>query len=282
MEWFCKVIFLKPMIQRAWCKLFTGCRYSKTYFKFAEFLKKQGYNVFLLDLRGHGKSCKNISDLGKINGDNFGQTVNDHLQATEMLVEKFGKPVYLIGHSYGSFIAQSYLQKNKLAKKIILLGSSYMKTPLIRFGKFMADLTVRFRGKDATAKFIEKNSFNRYKKHFKDASWITSDEKETKAFYDDALNGTPFSAGFYQNMFANQLKLYNHLDKVDKTLPIAIFSGADDPVGNFGKGAKKLFDVYDKQGLNVSLKIYPDMRHGILQEKDKATVYKDILEFIER
>jgi len=256
--------------------------YSKTYFKFAEFLKKQGFNVFLIDQRGHGKSCKNISDLGKINGDNFNQTVNDHLQATEMLVEKYDKPVFLIGHSYGSFIAQSYLQKNKYAKKIILLGSSYMKSPLIRFGKIMADLTVRFKGKDATAKFIENNSFKRYKKHFKDGSWISSDEKESKAFYDDALNGTPFSAGFYQNMFTNQLKLYKNLDKVDKDLPIAIFSGADDPVSNFSKGAKKLFNVYENQGLNVTLKIYPDMRHGILQEKDKATVYKDILEFIEQ
>lgn len=255
--------------------------YSKTYFKFAEFLQKQGYNVFLLDQRGHGKSCKNISELGKVNGDIFNQTVNDHLKATEMLVERYDKSVYFIGHSYGSFIAQSYLQKNKYAKKIILLGSSYMKTPLIRFGKIMADLTVGFKGKDAPAKFIENNSFKRYKKHFSDASWITSDEKETKAFYDDVLNGTPFSAGFYQHMFANQLKLYRNLKDIDKDLPIAIFSGANDPVGNFGKGAKKLYDVYKDYGLNVMIKIYPDMRHGILQEKGRIMVYKDILKILE-
>lgn len=254
--------------------------YSKTYFKFAEYLKKQGYNVFLLDQRGHGKSCKSISELGKVSGDIFNQTVNDHLNATEMLVERFDKPIYFIGHSYGSFIAQSYLQKNKHAKKIILLGSSYMKTPLIRFGKVMANLTVRFKGKDAPAKFIENNSFKRYKKHFKDASWITSDEKETKAFYGDVLNGTPFSAGFYKYMFSNQLKLYKNLKNVDKNLPIAIFSGANDPVGNFGKGAKKLFNVYDNFGLNVTIKIYPNMRHGILQEKERTKVYKDIIEFI--
>jgi alpha-beta hydrolase superfamily lysophospholipase len=256
--------------------------YSKTYFKFAEYLSKKGYIVFLFDQRGHGRSCKSIKELGKVNGDIFTQTVNDHLKASQELKEKYNLPLYFIGHSYGSFIGQSYLHKNKYASKIILLGSSYMKTLLIRFGKIMANLTVLFKGKDSYATFIENNSFKRYKKHFKDASWITSDEKESKLFYDDMLNGTPFSAGFYKSMFSNQLKLYKNINQVDKNLPIGIFSGADDPVGNFGKGPKKLYEFYKKHGLNATLKIYPNMRHGILQEKEKTKVYKDILDFIEK
>lgn len=256
--------------------------YSKTYFKFAEYLSKNGYIVFLLDQRGHGKSCKSISELGKVNGDVFTQTVKDHLKASEQLKDKYNLPIYFIGHSYGSFIGQSYLHENKYASKILLLGSSYMKSPLIRFAKIMADTTVLFKGKDAPATFIENNSFKRYKKYFNDASWITSDEKESKLFYDDKLNGTPFSAGFYQSMFSNQLKLYKKMNEVDKSLPIGIFCGADDPVSNFAKGTKKLYEFYKKHGLNATLKIYSNMRHGILQEKEKTLVYKDILDFIEK
>lgn len=255
--------------------------YSKTYFKFAEFLKKKGYIVFLMDQRGHGKSCQSIRDLGKVNGDIFAQTVCDQLRVSKMLVEKYNLPLTFIGHSYGSFIGQSYLTQNKHAEKIILIGSAYMKTPLIRVGKYVANLTTTFKGKDAHAKMIENMSFKNYKKAFKDASWITSDEDETKAFYGDVLNGTPFSAGFYKYMFKNQLRLYKNLKQVDRSVKIGIFSGAQDPVGNFGKATTKLFNVYNKKGLNVTLKIYAQMRHGILQEKNKQMVYNDILNFIQ-
>ncbi len=255
--------------------------YSKTYFKFAQFLNKKGYIVYMIDQRGHGKSCKNISELGKVKGDIFNQTVADQLRVSEMLFEKYNKPIYFIGHSYGSFIGQKYLTQNKHAKKIILIGSAYMKTMLVRFAKLVANLTCLFKGKDANAKLIEKLSFESYKKSFDNASWITSSSEETDAFYSDELNGTPFSAGFYKYMFSNQLKLYKNLNLIDKNLPIGIFSGGYDPVGDFGKSVCKLFNVYNKNNLNVSLKIYSKMRHGILQEINKQQVFDDILKFIE-
>lgn len=259
------------------------CEYSKTYFKFAKFLNKNGYNVFLMDQRAHGKSCKNLSEIGKVHGDIFSQILTDHLKVSATLKKKFNLPIYFIGHSYGSFIGQAYLSKNKHANKVLLLGSAYMKTPLVFFGKIIASLTVLFKGKDAPAILIKKMSFDKYNCHFNDnASWITSDEKESKLFYDDILNTCPFSAGFYKNMFSNQLRLYKNVKNINHDLPIGIFSGEDDPVGNFGNSTKKLFNLYKKHGLNASLKLYPKMRHGIIQERERLSVYKDLLEFIEK
>lgn len=257
--------------------------YSRTYFEFAEFLQSKGYTVFLFDQRGHGKSVQDKTELGKVDGDIFEKTVQDHLFVSKMLKEKYNVPLIFIGHSYGSFIGQKYLQESTYHEKVILIGSSYMNTFLIKFANIVAKLQNAVFGKDKPANLIESLSVKGYQKYFKDASWITSDQEETEKFANDELNATVFPIGFYYYMFKNQLKLYDkkELEKVDKNIPILIASGDKDPVGNFGKGTERLFMEYKKYGLNVKIKLYKDLRHGILQEVNKQEIYNDMLEFIE-
>ena len=58
-------------------------------------------------------------------------------------------------------------------------------------------------------------------------------------------------------------------------------SGAEDPVGENGAGVQKVVDTYKKGGYhNISMKLYPEDRHEILNERDKDVVYKDILNFL--
>ncbi len=256
--------------------------YSKNYFSFAQYLAKKGFICFLFDERGHGKTAGE-SKLGKVEGDGdiFLQTVNDHLFVSEMLIKEYKLPVFFLGHSYGSFIGQEYILRKGKAEKIVLIGSSYMKTPLVAFGNFVAGITRAFKGNDAHAKLVEKLSFGAYKKKFSDGSWITSDEILTKMFYDDKFNATPFSAGFFKSMFSHQLKLYRkkELENVDKKLPVLILSGDRDVVGSMGKGSKKLYEFYKKKGLNVAFKLYPNLRHALLLEKGKEKIYEEILNF---
>ena len=68
---------------------------------------------------------------------------------------------------------------------------------------------------------------------------------------------------------------------VKKDLPILIVSGEEDPVGNYGKGVKAVYDgLIDAGCTNVSLKLYPYMRHEILNEVERETVYLDIENFL--
>ena len=276
--------------------------YSATYFEFAQFLADNGYMVVLFDQRGHGKSVK-PKDIGKINkekkiekaeptkhnlsrikNDIFKQTVLDHILMTKKLKSEYNLPVYYIGHSYGSFIGQSYLQECADADKIVLIGSGYMKKPLIYFGRIIAKLSTLLQGHDCRASLVETLSFDAYKKKFEDGSWITSDQNETEKFYADPLNGTPFSVGFYDSMFKNQIRLPNtkKLQYVNKQRPVLITSGSDDVIGDMGKGVLKLYQVYLHAGLNVSLKLYPKIRHAILQEVNKYEVYDEILDFLNK
>lgn len=276
--------------------------YSATYFPFASFLAEHGYMVVLFDQRGHGKSVK-AEDLGrvgkeqknavslpadfdlkKIQDDIFWQTLADHILMTKRLKADYDLPIYFVGHSYGSFVGQAYLENCFDVDKVVLIGSGYMKKPSILFGKVVADLGKTFVGKDKVAKVVESVSFEKYKKMFDNGSWITSDQSETEKFYADPLNGTPFSYGFYASMFKHQLKHPNPkaLRMVDKNMPIYIVSGQDDVIGDKGKGTKKLFDTYKKCGLNVQIQLFPKLRHAILQESQKDKIFGIILEFLDK
>ena len=72
-----------------------------------------------------------------------------------------------------------------------------------------------------------------------------------------------------------------NVSKVPTSLPIYILSGANDPVGQFGKGVKRLYEQYEQRGSkDIQCKLYPDGRHEILNDFDKLLVYQDILAWI--
>ena len=62
-------------------------------------------------------------------------------------------------------------------------------------------------------------------------------------------------------------------------MPILLIGGSKDPVSNFGKGLQSLFEKYKKAGLNVTLKMYEDARHEVLNETNKQEVYTELLNF---
>ena len=68
---------------------------------------------------------------------------------------------------------------------------------------------------------------------------------------------------------------------IPRDLPILLVSGDHDPVGNYGKGVEEVFRRLRSAGVkNVSLKLYSGMRHEILNEIGKETVWEDILKFL--
>lgn len=59
-------------------------------------------------------------------------------------------------------------------------------------------------------------------------------------------------------------------------------AGADDPVGNFGKGVRKVYEIYQAAGIqDVSLRLYAGDRHELLNETDREQVFSDLLEWME-
>ena len=73
-----------------------------------------------------------------------------------------------------------------------------------------------------------------------------------------------------------------NISMIPKGLPVLFASGAEDPVGNFGKGVRKVCETYKSAGMqDVSLRLYEGDRHEILNETDRYQVYQDLYEWFE-
>ena len=256
-----------------------GLRYQP----FAEFLASNGYVVLASDQRLHGLTAgKNLSKT-KIK-DVFPIMVKDQMLISDMLIKKYNKPLVVFGHSFGSFITQSYIQNYNKQVGAIICGSAYMKRADTLAGKIVAQATVKLKGGEEDAKKIEKIVIGGFNKPFKgNGSWLSASEENIKNYEKDPLCGVPLCANFYYSMFKNVRKLYSHkgIAKINKNSPIFIVSGKNDPVGKMGESTTKLYEFYKKKGLNVKMRLYEGMRHEILNEDNKEIVYQDLLEFIE-
>lgn len=254
--------------------------YSKPYFEFAEKVNKKHFHCLLVDQRGHGRSCNKISEIGKADYDVFSASVCDCLCISNMLKEKYQLPIYLVGFSYGSFIAQACMHKAKNISKMILIGSGYMNQPKIRLAKIICKLGRKIKGPNAYAQSLDRSLQKYFNRRFKPTSWITSDNDKLKILANDKLCRVPFSYGFYESLLDNLPNIANNLKDVSKEMKILIISGEDDPVGDFGKGVKYLHQLYSNNNLNSKIIIYPKLRHNLLYEKETADVYKDIFNFL--
>lgn len=259
------------------------------YDDFARYLNSKGYVVLGDDHRGHGKTAGK-DNLGKVpEGDCFFDTVQDEIAITKYAADTYGLPVIIFGHSYGSFLTQAYIQRNSGAiAGAVLCGSACQNGMDVKAGKILAKLQCAVCGADASAGLIRKMSFGAYDAQFitekKEFAWGNRDDKEREKYLADPMCNFTLSLGFYKSFFKALSKIYRskNLSNIRKDLPLFIISGDRDPVGGNGKLVSKLYEKYIDAGLaNVSMKLYPEARHEILNELNKEEVYGDVNDFIE-
>ena len=264
------------------------CAYR--YDEFAKFLNKNNYNVYCIDHYGQGENATKISDLGVVPTSFFSKSVRILADVIKKFAVK-NKPVIVFGHSMGSFIVQDFIQRySNNANKAIIMGTNGPNAKAAySVGYPLARIVAKVRGERKTAKFLRNLAVGGYGKSVKnrktDCDWLSYNEENVKNYIEDPKCGHPSTNGFYRELLKGNHRLYKNkfLNKIKKDLPVYIVSGQDDPVGAFGKGPTKLFELYKKLGINnAELKIYKHMRHEILNEDKREEVYKDILTFIKK
>lgn len=256
-----------------------GARYAR----FAQYLNENGYLVVADDHRGHGNTDPNT--LGYCKGDMFADTVKDEAALTDFYKKQHpGLKYYLFGFSYGSFLAQSYISKyGEKLDGAVIGGSNHKKDFEVYLGSFVA----RLGGEKKKAKFIEKLSFGAYAKKFEDRQWLSIDSENNGAYAADPFCGFTVSNRFYRDFFRGLKSLYTkkYVNGLKKDLPVLLVSGENDPVGDMGKGVKRLYRFYtEKAGMeNVELKFFADSRHEFLNEKEnRAEKWSTVLDFFEK
>lgn len=209
------------------------------YDRFAKYLNSRGYIVFADDHRAHGLT-ETDENRGKHPGNIFKKTLNDELFFREWLQAQFDLPVFILGHSYGSFLAQALAQENIDVKAIALLGSGYMRT-LFTLGKIaLAPIFLLARNWRPSIVNVISDNIS-FKGDSRKYQWVNSVKQEREKVLSDPLAHQDMSVGFDYYMMSETSKLYSKkaLAKHDPTTAIGIFSGTCDMVGQNGKGAKK-------------------------------------------
>lgn len=272
--------------------IITGmAEHSRRYEPLARRLNYEGFSVTVLDHWGQGENCADVKDLQKWEKGSWYVTMHALNILGEKMRRHTDKPVYLMGHSMGSFMVQNYLfYYPDTVDKAIIMGSNGPNAKLIlSMGNLVAKLLTNSKNWDKPAKFLHNLSLGGYAKSIKnrktDCDWLSYNEDNVKRYIDDPYCGVMNTYGFFHEFMAAMVTLYkrSNLKKISKKQPILIIAGDEDPVGACGKGPTALAKMYRKLGVKeVELKIYQHMRHEILNEYDSNIVIDDIVAFLEK
>ena len=263
------------------------------YDDFARYLTEHGYLVTGEDHLGHGASVQSDEYHGYFGKDGNEWVIADIHQLRIMMHEEFPDlPYLMLGHSMGSFLVRQYIteKEGRYAEGlsgVIVMGTGWQPGAVLAAGKAVARmLGINKVGKRAKA--IDVLSFGSYLKKIKDprttSDWLTRDEKIVDWYRAQPWCTFYFTPNGYYHMFRGMQKAHDikRMHNLPAGLPILFTSGAEDPVGNWGEGVRKAFMVYtDNTDCEVSIRLYDDDRHEILNELDRDKVYADMLEFLD-
>jgi len=224
--------------------------HAARYENFALFLNKNGYAVFANDHKGHGKTAGSVENLGYFADKNgFELVVNDMNSLTDKINERFpGKPVFLLGHSMGSFLSRYYSIKNaSKLKGLILSGTAGHPGMLGKVGKMLSSVIMAFTGKRSQTPLMTKMSFGAFNNEFKpnrtEFDWLSRDNQNVDKYINDPFCGTIFTIGFYNDLLGGLLHVNNQaiINEISTELPVYLIAGDKDPVSKNGKGVTEVY-----------------------------------------
>lgn len=263
--------------------------HSGRYDEFASLLCRKGYFITVHDHRGHGKTAELQGELGHIANENgFERIVQDSFELIEYF-QSDSRPTILFGHSMGSFIARRLMQRHsELIDGCILCGTS-STTILHSIGNQLAKMLARLQGKNIKSKQMNRLTFGTFNNHIQNAKtpfdWLTSDAEEVEKYILDSYCGFIPTHQFFVDLTDGLLSIHSKKqnNQIRKDLPILLISGTDDPVGNFGKGVYEVAKGFETVKIkDVTVYLFEQMRHELLNERNKELVYNVILRWLEK
>jgi alpha-beta hydrolase superfamily lysophospholipase len=259
-------------------------RYTPTMRAFAE----QGILAVGYDNLGHGYTAKPGEHGFIADKDGHAILAKDVAIFASAVKERYGKdiPYVLMGHSMGSFIVRLAAVTTFRPDKLIVMGTGG-KNPLAGIALSLIAVNKKCYGAKHYSPFLDKLAFGSYNDRFKSEGnernlWLTTDAAVRKKYAADPLCTFRFKVSAMGDLIrllkeTNEAKWYASLDKA---LPVLLVSGEEDPVGNFGKGVREVYNKLVSTGHNATLKLYAGARHEILNDFTRREVLTDLHDFI--
>ena len=264
------------------------CEYAAP---FACYLASKGFVVVANDHLGHGQSVLSEEDLGYFGPLGSWETVvADIEQLRRLTAEKWPEsPYFLLGHSMGSFLARTWLIRHPEVELagVILSGTGQPAAPVLAAGRMLCDADVLKNGPRHRSLDIYGMAFGSYNKKIEPRrspyDWLTRDEAVVDAYAADPLCTFTPTSSLFREMLSGLATVGSsrEISQMSKDIPIILMSGDADPVGGWGVQVAKVYSLLVRAGCrDVAYKFYPGARHEILNETNRAEVYKDILDWL--
>lgn len=254
-----------------------------------DFLTSNGYIFAGHCHLGHGKTAKNREELGFFADKNGADTVvKDVGVVNSYLHGRYPDlPIFLLGHSMGSFIARIYTAKHPDTVAGLIVHGTGGPNSVVGLGKALVSVMSVFLGKKHRSAFMKKLAFLGYNSKFPReegaGAWLTRDSEIAKSKAKDEYANFTFTLSAYKDLFrfVSRSNSREWFDTYPVSLPTLIVSGEMDPVGGFGKSVRRVYDELSRRGASdISLKLYPDARHELFNETNREEVFSDILAWI--
>lgn len=261
------------------------------YDDFARYMAERGYVVSGEDHLGHGKTAAFGRKGFFCKQDPATVVVRDVHRLKKLNQEAYpGVPVMILGHSMGSFITRNYLFKYGTGiQGAILSGTGSQPGALIKVSLFLTGIQSLILGQEHPGHFLNHLAFGGYQKKIKNPrsefDWLSRKNEIVDQYLMDENCGFLFTVNGFKTLFTliDRLNRKKNLMQMPKDLPVLFLAGKEDPVGNYGKGVEKAYGQFLDLGMKqVGMKLYPGMRHEILNEIGNEEVYADILEFVKK
>ena len=267
------------------------CEYAGRYEGFARYLASKGFVVAANDHLGHGQSVLSEEDLGYFGPLGSWELVVEDIERLRALTaEKWPEaPYFLLGHSMGSFLTRTYLIRHPEAplSGVILSGTGQPPAAVLAGGRMLCDADVLKNGPRHHSLNIYGMAFGSYNKGIEPRrtpyDWICRDEAVVDAYAADPLCTFVPTSSLFREMLSGLATVgsLHEVSAMRKDLPLILMSGDADPVGGRGVQVAKVYSLLVRAGCkDVAYKFYPGARHEILNETNRADVYKDILDWL--
>lgn len=262
--------------------------HSARYARLAECLVADGFAVFALDQRGHGRTAERGVLGHYADTDGWNKVVGDLASLNHHIRQQHPQaPIFLLAHSMGSYIGQAYLMQHSCSLQgAILSGSNYQSPGVYQAASLIARAERWRQGPLGHSKLIDFLSFGSFNKAFKPNrtafDWLSRDPAEVDKYIHDPFCGHPCSNQLWVDLLGGMqyISQVDNLAQIDSDLPLLVVGGDRDPVSQ----GKRLVDLAaalrTAGGRNVELKIYPDARHEVLNESNRDEVTRYLLDWL--
>lgn len=266
--------------------------YIERYDDFMVFLASNGLVAVGTDHLGHGKTIEKPEQKGFFaDKDGWDYVIKDEEILRRAMAKEYPDTVQIVfGHSMGSFMARTHLIRYPGGfDAAIISGTGNQGAALVGGGLAVGNIVTALKGAHHYSNFINNLAFGSYNKAYDpqrtDYDWLTRDNDVVDKYIADPLCGFIPTCSLFRDMMTGVKFITNvdNLTKMAKDIPVYFMSGDKDPVGDYGKGVTLAYENFKKAGMkDVTMKLYKDGRHEMLNELNRAEVYADVLNWINK